>query len=80
MIILDNGHRYNKYKLWGSELHQPYDYETNGLLKRLMSKKIIESKNQTIQTFIRFYESSLIFLMKEVDRLKHYKNPTWRNR
>lgn len=80
MIVLDNGHRYKKYVEYGKELNLPYDYEKNGLLNRLMSHKISESKSPILNMMYKYYENSLIFLMKQVDIIKHYKDIAWKNR
>lgn len=80
MIVLDNGHRYRKYSGYAKELNTPYDYEKNGLLNRLMSHKIVESKSPILKMMYNFYEKSLIFLLKQVDIIKHYKDIAWRNR
>ena len=75
-----NGTRYINYKLWNKTKNEPYDYENKGLLKRLMSRVIVESENQVTQTILNYYEKSLIFLMKYVDELKNFKNYHWKNR
>ena len=75
-----NGHRFeNDYK-WEHKLDQPYDYAKHGLIKHLLSHKIIESKNKILQNLLQYYEKTFVFLMKYVDILKNFKNPHWKNR
>lgn len=80
MEIRTNGTRYSKYKYWNRTKNDSYDYESNGLLKHLMSRKIIESKNEVLQSILQFFEKSLIFLMRYTDRLKNFKNVHYKNR
>ena len=69
-----NGYRYYNYNEWGNKKYLPYDYEKNGLLRHLLSHVIIESKNETLQFLLDFIEKSFIITMKQVDRLKNFKN------
>ena len=75
-----NGTRYNKYKYWNRTKNDSYDYENNGLLKHLMSRKIIESENEVLQSILAFFEKSMIFLMRYTDELKNFKNIHYKNR
>ena len=58
MITNANGTRYSKYKKLDSTLHQPYDYENEGLLRRVMSHKLWNSKNPILQYILGFVERS----------------------
>lgn len=81
MEIYKNGYRYYNYVAWDQQVKgQPYDYERKGLLKHLLSHKIIESKNTTLQYFLKFLENTLVMLMKLVERLKNFKNYAYTNR
>lgn len=80
MQYKENGTRYKGYYLWEDRKNTPYDYERFGLLKHIMSNKIVESKNPILQFILGYYEKSLIFLMKYIDRLKNFKNYHWKNR
>lgn len=81
MEVYKNGHRYYNYNRWEQRgTIKPYDYERYGLLKHLLSHKIIESKNQTLQYFLQFLENTLVMLMKLVERLKNFKNYAYTNR
>ena len=80
MDIKPNGARYYEYKQWDVEKYAPYDYERHGLIKHLLSPSITNTNNVTTRIILTFYEKSLIFLMKYVDRLKHFKDISWRNR
>ena len=80
MDIKPNGTRYYEYKQWDTEKYAPYDYERHGLIKHLLSPSITNTNNVTTRIILTFYEKSLIFLMKYVDRLKHFKDISWRNR
>lgn len=80
MTIKANGTRYKNKCLYETQLNRPYDYERNGLLKHLMSRRIINSKNQILQYMLRIVEQSLIFQMKYVDILQNIHNYNWKNR
>ena len=80
MEARENGYRFVKYRLWEKIERKPYDYENDGLLRHLMSPAIINTDNQYLRVLLNFVENSLIFVMKYVDILKHFKNPHWKNR
>lgn len=80
MIIRPNGYRYAKYVLWNQEKHTPYDYERFGLLNRVMSNVIVNSKSNITQSILMFFEKSMVELMKYTDVLKNFKNIHWKNR
>jgi hypothetical protein len=80
MISNPLGTRYKHFDLYEKKLHQPYDYQKYGLINRIISHKIVNSKNEVLQRILMYYEQSFIFVMKFVDRLKHFKNYNWVNR
>lgn len=75
-----NGHRFRNYSEYDKLLHQPYDYERKGLLKHLISGSIYNTDNSILRIIMQYFENSLVFVMKYVDRLKHFKNYLWVNR
>ena len=80
MQYRDNGVRYKDYCLWEDRKNSPYDYERYGLLKHIMSNKIVSTNNSILQFVLSYYEKSLIYVMKYIDRLKNFKNYHWKNR
>ena len=80
MTYNDNGNRYKHYQHWENVKNAPYDYERYGLLNKIMSNRIYNTTNEALKVILSYYERSLIFVMKQVDRLKHFKNPYWKNR
>ena len=80
MTYNDNGNRYKHYQHWENVKNAPYDYERYGLLNKIMSNRIYNTTNEALKLILSYYEKSLIFVMKYVDRLKHFKNPYWKNR
>lgn len=80
MISRPLGTRYKNYELFENKLHQPYNYERYGLLNKIVSHKITDTKNIVLKNVLKYYEQSFIFAMKYVDRLKHFKNYNWVNR
>jgi hypothetical protein len=76
----ETGSKYKNYYLWEQKKNSPYDYENHGLLKYIMSNKIVSSNNPILKFILIYYEKSLIFVMKYIDRLKHFKNYHWKNR
>lgn len=80
MIYNENGHRFYNYDEWETLIAPPYNYEKNGLLKHIISHVITDSKNNVLQAILKYYEKSLIIVMKYIDILKHFKNYHWKNR
>lgn len=80
MIYNENGYRYRDYYKWELTKQSPYNYERNGLLKHIMSRNITNSKNSVLFIIKSYFEQSIIFLLKYVDRLKHFKNYHWKNK
>ena len=80
MIQRSNGTRFKDYKLWEVTKQTPYDYENEGLVKRIVSKPIANTDNPVLQIVLKFYESSIVFVLKYTDILKHFKDVHWKNR
>lgn len=80
MITRTNGERYITYKKWSKTANLNYDYESNGILTNIMSKRIIDTTNPILQFILGIVEKSLIFVLKYVDELKNFKNFHYKNR
>ena len=80
MTIDENAKHHNEDRLWEHKLHQPYDYANDGLLRHLMSPRIVQSTNPITVFVLRFVENSLIYAMKYVDKLYNFFNYNWKNR
>ena len=80
MIIRTNGERYITYKKWSKTANLNYDYESNGILTNIMSKRIIDTTNPILQFILGIVEKSLVFVLKYVDELKNFKNFHYKNR
>lgn len=80
MQYRENGTRYFDYTRWEEKKYDAYNYERDGLLKHIISHKIIESKNPILQSVLLYYEKSIIFILKYIDRLRHFKNYHAKNR
>ena len=80
MQYRENGSKYKEYYLWEDRKNKPYDYEKHGLLQHIMSNVIVNSHNSILQFVLSYYEKSIVFLLKYVDRLKHFKNYHAKNR
>jgi len=79
MEIYENGHRFrNNYK-WEDLKNQPYNYAQEGLIKHLLSHKIVQSKNPILKYVLMFYENSIIYFFKTADILKNFHNFNWKN-
>lgn len=79
MEIRENGHRFaNNYK-WEELKHQPYNYSREGLVKHILSHKIVETKNSLLKFVLEYYESSLVYFFKAADYLKNFHNFNWKN-
>lgn len=74
MIFRLPGTRQKTYKQWDNAKHQPYDYEKNGLLKKVLPAVIMNAKNPTTRIVLVGVEMCMVFLLKYVDELKHFKN------
>ena len=75
-----NGNRYKNYYKWEDVKNEPYNYERDGLLKHIMSRKIVDTNNYILKLMLDYYERSLIFLMRYADELRNFKNIHWKNR
>ena len=80
MITRTNGERYINYKKWSKTANLKYDYESNGILTNIMSKRIIDTTNPILQFILGIVEKSLVFVLKYVDELKNFKNFHYKNR
>lgn len=80
MITRTNGERYINYKKWSKTANLNYDYESNGILTNIMSKRIIDTTNPILQFILGIVEKSLVFVLKYVDELKNFKNFHYKNR
>ena len=80
MLIRKNGFRFDKYKTWGVPPDTTYDYMKNGIIKHMFSNKIANSKNQTLNIILDFFEQSIIFLLRYIDELKHFIDFNSKNR
>lgn len=75
-----NNYSRRNYGLWDDRKNMPYDYEKEGLLSRIMSHTIVQTRNPLLRKMLGFYEGSLVWVMKYVDVLRNFKNIHWKNR
>ena len=80
MEVRPNGTRFANYDKWEYTTVKPYNYQRDGLLNKIMSPAIVNTSNSMLKVIIEFVESSLVFVMKYVDILKHFKNIYLNNR
>lgn len=80
MEYRENGTRFYDHVLWEDRKNTPYDYERYGLVRHILSNKIAKSENHILKVMLTYYEKSIIFMLKYVDRLKNFKNYHWKNR
>ncbi len=80
MKIYANGTRFNRYGDYETQLHRPYDYANNGLLRHIMSRRIVNTNNPVLKYILQIVEQSLVFQMKYVDMLQNVFNYNWKNR
>jgi hypothetical protein len=80
MKAYPNNYRHYDYGRWEAKKNQPYDYARHGFFKHIMSHKIIESENETLQYLLKYLENSFIMVMKFVERLQHFKDYAYTNR
>ncbi len=69
-------YRTDRYKLFNKTGDNKYDYEREGILKRVMPK-LLFSGNSVFVTFLQLIDVRFIMLMKYIDKLKHFKHITW---
>ena len=79
MQVNCTGGRYKYHYKFNSQ-DIPYDFEHKGLLNKLMSRNIIESKNSILQVVLCVIEESIIFITKYIKSLKNFKNYIVKNR
>jgi hypothetical protein len=75
-----NGHRYEYTEYYDKPLNQPYDYERNGLLKHMVSQRIVNTTNPITKFIYNVFEKELVFVLKYADILANFRNPFFRNR
>jgi hypothetical protein len=80
MEVRNNGTRFYNYDNWEIIKYTPYNYAKHGLLKYIMSSQIVNTTNPALKALLQYVESSLFFVMKYTDILKHFKNIHWKNR
>lgn len=80
LIFNENGSRYKDNELWEDKKYSPYNYERNGLLQYILSNRVVNSNNEFLKFILRYYEKSIIFVLKYIDQLKNFKNYHWKNR
>lgn len=80
MEYRENGTRYKDYRVWQNRKYAPYDYENEGIVQHIMSNRIVDTDNQTLKILLAYFEQSIVYVLKYVDRLKHFKNYHWKNR
>ena len=80
MEIRENGIRYRNYDNWSKTKQSPYNYDKGGLLKYIISPNIANSKNYITRMILYYYEKSIVYVFKFIDRLKHFKDIHWLNR
>lgn len=80
MIQHKNGYRYDQYKSWEKRLHTPYDYESGGVMNKIVSNRIANTANPILRVLLSFCDQSLVYAMKFTDVLKNFKNYYWKNR
>lgn len=78
--LLPNRIRFDSYWKYEKKLHQPYDYRHKGLLNRIMSNKIWNTKNPILQACLTVYESGILMVLNWADALWNFHNYRFRNR
>lgn len=66
-------YRYTKHNNTGKK---PYDYASEGLLKKTLPK-ILFKGNPLLVSYLQMIDMRLIMMFKYIDKLKHFKHITW---
>lgn len=72
--------RFKEYSLWEDTKQTPHDYEKKGVISYILSPVIVKTKNKVLQNILLFYDRSIVFLLKFVDKLKFFKDYHNKNR
>ena len=72
------GTRWKYLKKHSRIKHAPYDYETEGLLIRLLPSRITHTNNETTIAVLAFVEDVCVRLLKYVDELRYFKDWNFR--
>ena len=75
-----NGYRYRYTRDYDSKLNCPYDYAEEGLLKHMVSQRIVQTSNPITRFIYQVFEKQMVFVLKYADILANFKNPYFRNR
>ena len=52
--------RYKYYNSYEKKLHQPYDYERYGMMNKIISNKIVNTRNNILKVILQYYEKSFV--------------------
>lgn len=80
MNVFENGYKHRNNYLYETKLNQSYDYKSNGLLKHLLSNKLLSSSNPIVQNIIKAVDKEVCFILKAVDHLRYFKDVLRYNR
>lgn len=75
-----NGYRFRNFYMYERKKHQPYDYRRKGLLNRILSNKVYNSKNKVLQAVLQEYNRVIMMWMDYADILWNFKNARFKNR
>ena len=76
----NNGDRFKNYYKWEKSVQTPYKYDRDGLCKHILSRRVAETENPFLRVILVHYENSISFVLRYIDKLKHFKNFYWSNR
>lgn len=68
------GSHFNIYKSYEFRRHLPYDYKRNGIINKMISPIIYNTKNKTTKMLVDFIEAFAQFFTEYVGDLKNFKN------
>ena len=80
MNIYKNGKQFEENWRYNTLKHQPYAYKRKGIINKVLSNKIYDTKNTLLKAVLNVYEGILQFWFDSVDVLGHYINYREKNR
>lgn len=68
------------YRVWETRIGAEYDYENEGLNHRILGAPVVNSTNPILRRVLGIFEYSIVYWMKSIDILRHFKDVHWKNR
>ncbi len=80
MTVYENLHRFAEYYNFEQHKSLKYNYKQKGLIERLISPVLYNTKNVITKKLVTYVESGIMYMLKCIDIYKNRNNWTSKNR